>query len=123
TVGDREIQRAVAIEIADRQGLSSAAGREAQRRLEGSITIAKEHQNVAAATTRAAGHGQVDLAIAVEVAHRDGGRTEVRTERSIPTPSRLEGPITATRQHPDSSNVEGREQEVLRVGYHQVELA
>ena len=62
---------AVAVEVRDAQRHRSSADREVHRGLEGAVAVAQQHADGVAPGV---GHGQVELAVAVEVPHRHGAR-------------------------------------------------
>ena len=76
-VGDDQIRPAVPIEVRDRNRLRTGARREIHRsrRLEGAVAVAEQHRGAVVAGIR---DREIRHEIAIEVAHRDGGRTMPR---------------------------------------------
>src|SRR6266700_1097857 len=88
-VGDRQVQLAIAIEVAHRDGISTTACvTDAQWRLEGSIAIPEQYRNrVGSLSARTVvSHYQIQFAIAIHVGHRHHVRTAARREGPLRRP-------------------------------------
>jgi hypothetical protein len=73
-VGGDQVLVAVAVEVADRDGVGGVADRVGGLVLEAARTVAEQHRDVAVAVEVFVGSDQVLVAVAVEVAGRDGAR-------------------------------------------------
>ena len=107
-VGHGQVQLVIAVEVAhDHTVRKSAPRRDDQRRLlEGSIAVAPEHRDIVVTIV---GHGQVQLAIAIEVAHDWGDHAHATREaRGL-----LEGPVADPQEHRDVAGKPVARREVL----------